>query len=137
VTSARTAVVALVLVLAACGIVTPTPSGPVVPITIQNEDDTPARVEVMFYRASDGSEEPVAEPFDLAPGDSTSMSIEATFDRDGAYHVIVNGFVAVSSEFVCDVDQIPARAADLPASVVVVVMENGEPAVCPFRQLPP
>lgn len=120
------------LLIAACAALEPTPSASTIPVQIVNDDDEPATVEVTFYRAIEGDERTVREPFQLAPGDSTRIDVEPTFDENGAFHVIVNGRVAMSSEFMCDPDDVDQRAADLPRSVRVLVLEDGTPATCPF-----
>lgn len=69
-----------------------------IPITIRNGHDEAAEVEVTLYNAVTGMEQPTIEPFDLPPGETTTIRVERTRDRDDAFHVIINGFVAVSSE---------------------------------------
>jgi uncharacterized protein YfaS (alpha-2-macroglobulin family) len=132
---------ALLIVAAACSSLQPVPV-PVansdrltIPVVIVNEDDEPASVEVTLYSALTGTEETVQDPFELAPGDSTRIDVEPTFERDGAFHVIVNGYVAVSSEFMCDPADIGQRSADLPRSVRVAVQADGSPATCPYVEV--
>jgi hypothetical protein len=125
------------LVLAACGFLLPSPAGPTIPIAIRNDDDKPARIEVTLYRALEQDERTVVAPFELAPGASTTLNLEATFDRDGAYHLVVNDYVAVSSEFVgCEPRPPPMRVEDLPRSVQVVVTHGGTPDACSFVEAP-
>lgn len=108
----------------------PQPGGDAIPITIVNEDEVPADIEVTLYDAVTGSEETTLQPFALAPGDSTTVHLEPTRGRDDAFHLIINGFVATSSDFLgCggpdDMD------APLPRSLEITVLPNGEPGVCP------
>ena len=118
----------LAVACAACGGVVPNPETGI-PITITNEDDEAAAVEVTLHNAVTGGERTVTAPFDLAPGDVTTIRLEPTRGRDDAFHLIINGFVAASSEFAgCD----PADLRDpVPARMDIVVLPNGEPGVCP------
>jgi hypothetical protein len=126
------------LVLVACGFLLPSPAGPTIPIAIRNDDNNPARIEVTLYRALEQDERTVVAPFELAPGASTTLNLEATFDRDGAYHLLVNEYVAVSSEFIgCEPGLPPKRLEDLPRSLQIVVTDDGTPAACPFVEIAP
>ena len=119
------------LLLSACALPLPTPSLSSIPVVIVNQDDEPATVEVTFYRAIEGDERTVREPFSLPPGESTRIGIEPTFEENGAYHVVVNGFVAMTSEFMCDPSDIGQGREELPSSVRVTIVEDGTPAACP------
>ena len=91
-----------------------------------------------LYRAVEQDVRTVVAPFELAPGASTTLNLEATFDRDGAYHVVVNDYVAVSSEFVgCEPRPAPKRVEDLPRSVQVVVTDDGTPDACSMAEIAP
>lgn len=119
----------LTLSLAACA--SPAPS---VPIVIVNDDDESARIEVTLYRIQQGDEITVVEPFALAPGESTRISLEPTFDGDRAFQLMVNEVMALNSQFVCDLDKIPERLVDLPRSVKIVVLDDGTTQACPFEE---
>ena len=120
------------LLLSACATLLPAPAPPTIPVVIINEDDEPATIEVTFYRATEGDERTVRDSFPLPPDESTRIDIEPTFEANGAYHVIVNGYVAMSSEFMCDPDDIGQSREDLPSSVRVTIDEDGTPAACPL-----
>lgn len=117
----------LIVVCTACSSVVPGPETGI-PVTITNGDDQPAAIEVTLYNAVTGQERTTVEPFDLAPGDTTTIRLEPTRERDDAFHVIVNGFVAVSSDFAgCAVGAIEDP---LPEELDIVVLPNGEPDAC-------
>jgi hypothetical protein len=118
----------LAAVCAACSGVLPGPETGI-PITITNDDDEAAEVELTLYNATTGRERTVTEPFDLAPGEVTTMRMEPTRGRDEAFHLIINGFVAASSDFAgCDIADLDGP---LPAKLDIVVLPNGEPGACP------
>lgn len=118
----------LAAVCAGCSGVLPGPETGV-PITITNEDDQAAQVEVTLYDATTGRERDVMEPFDLASGGVTTIRLEPTRGRDEAFHLIINGFVAVSSDFAgCDIADLDGP---IPAELDIVVLPSGEPGVCP------
>ena len=110
----------------------PTPSPQTIPVVIINEDDEPATIEVTFYRATEGDQRTVRDAFPLPPGESTRIDVEPTLEPNGAYHVIVNGYVAMTSEFMCDPDDIGQGPEELPRSVRVTIVEDGTPAACPL-----
>ena len=56
----------------------------------------------------------------------------AAFEENGAYHVVVNGYVAMTSEFMCDPGDIGQGREDLPSSVRVTILEDGTPPACPL-----
>jgi len=115
-------------VCAACSEVLPGPDTGI-PVTITNDDDEAATVEMTLYNATNGRGRTVMQPFDLAPGEVTIVRLEPTRGRAEAFHLIINGFVATSSEFLgCDVADLDGP---LPEELVVVVLPNGEPGVCP------
>ena len=120
------------LLLPACALPLPTPALSSIPVVIVNQDDEPATVEVTFYRAVQGDQRVIKEPFSLPPGESTRVGIEPTFEENGAYHVLVNGYVAMTSEFMCDPGDIGQGREELPSSVRVTIVENGTPAACPL-----
>ena len=98
-----------------------------IPITIRNGDDEPAELEVSLYNAVTGTEQTEMESIELPPGDTMTMHVEPTRDRDDAYQVIINGFVAVSSDFLgCGDDLEPP----LPEELLIVVLPNGQPDAC-------
>lgn len=118
----------LLALSAGCATLVPDPETGV-PITIRNGDDEAAEVEVTLYNAVTGMEETTIEPFDLPPGDTTTIRVEPTRERDDAFHVIINGFVAVSSDFGgCAVGEMEDP---LPDALDIVVLPNGEPDACP------
>jgi hypothetical protein len=125
-------VTGLGLTLSACALPLPTPSHSSIPVVIVNQDDEPATVEVTFYRAIEGDERVVREPFSLPPGESTEVGIEPTFEENGAYHVLVNAYVAMTSEFMCDPSDIGQGSEELPSSVRVTIVDDGTPAACPL-----
>jgi len=99
-----------------------------IPITITNGDDQAARVEVTSYNASTGRGQATKEPFELAPGQTTTLHLEPTRGSDVATHVAINGFVAASSDFLgCGPDIEPP----IPDSLSIEVLPNGEPDACP------
>ena len=120
------------LLISACALPLPTPSRSSIPVVIVNQDDEPATVGVTFYRAIEGDERVVREPFSLAPGESTRVGLEPTFEENGAYHVLINGYVAMTSEFMCDPGDIGQGRGQLPSSVLVTIVEDGMPAACPL-----
>lgn len=98
-----------------------------IPITIRNEDDEAAELQVTLYNAVTGAEQTTTKPFDLPPGGETTIAVHPTRDRDDAYHVIINGFVAVSSDFLgCGSGPEPP----LPEELLIVVSPSGEPDAC-------
>lgn len=100
-----------------------------VPIHIRNGDDESAVIRVRLYNARTGRERAAAEPFELAPGEQTTVRFEPTRGDDEAYHLVINGFVALSSDFAgCEIGDLDAPIQD---AVEVVVLPNGEPGVCP------
>lgn len=131
---------ALLAFCTGCGVVMPVPTQapaapalpalPAIPITVANEDDVPAEVEMTLYNAVTGEESVALEPFELAPGDSTIIELEPTRGRDDAFHLKVNGFVAISSDFAgCEP---PDVDGPLPRSLLITVLPNGEPGACPW-----
>ena len=120
------------LMLSACALPLPTPTLSSIPVVIVNQDDEPATIEVTFYRAIEGDERTVRDPFSLPPGESTRVDLEPTFEENGAFHVVVNGYVAMTSEFMCNPGDIGRRREDLPSSVRVMIVEDGTPAACPL-----
>ncbi len=106
------------------------PVADAIPITVVNEDDAPAQVEVSLYNALTGEDSDALEPFELNPGESRTITLEPTRGRDDAFHLKINGFVAVSSDFAgCEPADIDGP---LPRSLVVTVLANGEPRACPY-----
>ena len=98
-----------------------------IPITIENGDDVAAEVEVSLYNAATGVEQPANEPFVLPPGDTTIIRLEPTRGRDEAFQLIINGLVAVTSDFLgCGDDMEPP----LPEELLIVVLPNGQPDAC-------
>lgn len=70
-----------------------------------------------------------AYPFDLAPGEVTTIRLEPTRGRAEAFYLIINGFVAASSEFAgCGIAEFDGP---LPAELDIIVLPNREPGVCP------
>ena len=98
-----------------------------IPITIRNGDDEAAELEVTLYNAVTGTEQMEMEQIELSPGDMMTMHVEPTRDRDDAYHVIINGFVAVSSDFLGCGDGLEPP---LPEELLIVVLPNGQPDAC-------
>lgn len=116
----------LVALAAGCATLVPKPETGI-PITVTNEDDEAAELEVSLYNAVTGVEQTTMEPMELAPGEAMTIHVEPTRGRDDAYHVIVNGFVAVSSDFLgCGDDLEPPLPEELP----IVVLPNGQPDAC-------
>ena len=125
---------AAILFLAGCGALVPS-DGPEtargIPITVVNEDDESAVIEVTRYNPSTGREEVALEAFDLAPGQTTQIAFESTRGGDTAFHLKVNGLVSVSSDFGgCAPTDI---LRPVPESMTITVMPNGEPRACPLR----
>ena len=120
------------LMLSACALQLPTPALSSIPVVIVNQDDEAATVEVTFYRAIEGDERVVQDAFSLPPGESVRVGIEPTFEENGAYHLLVNGYVAMTSEFMCDPGDIGQGREDLPSSVRVTIVGDGTPAACPL-----
>lgn len=118
----------LLLIALSTGCAVPVPEDETgIPITIRNGDDEPAELEVSLYNAVTGTEQTEMQPIELSPGDTMTMHVEPTRDRDDAYHVIINGFVAVSSDFLgCGDDLEPP----LPEELLIDVLPNGQPDAC-------
>ena len=101
-----------------------------IPITIVNEDDEAAEIEIGIYNAATGQQRPALAPFELAPGETTTLNFESTRGRDHAFSLKINGFGALSSDF-ADCGEAPVEP-ELPASLTITVLPNGEPATCPW-----
>ena len=126
-------VAVIALLCAGCASVLPQPvSAPSqetgIPVAITNGDDEAAEVEVTLYNPLTGQERTTMETTTLTPGDGMTIRVEPTRDRDDHFHVIINGFVAASSEFAgCAVGQ---QRDPLPSDFTIVVLPNGEPDAC-------
>ena len=117
----------LIALAAGCAAVVPDPETGI-PVIIRNGDDEAAEVEVTLYNAVTGMEQTTAKPFDLPPGDTTTIRLEPTREREDAFHVVINGFVAVDSDFLgCTRGAIDDP---LPEELLIVVLPNGEPDAC-------
>lgn len=101
-----------------------------IPITIVNEDDEAAEIAINVYNVLDGQQRPAFAPFELAPGETTTVHIEPTRGRDHGFRLEINGFGALASDF-ADCDEAPVEP-ELPASLTITVLPNGEPATCPW-----
>lgn len=100
-----------------------------VSITIVNEGDEPASVEVIRMIEATGRRRPAMEPFELGPRESATVRMESTRDLNFAYHLLINGSAAVSSDF------LGCRGAGntegpLPRSQTITVLPNGQPQTC-------
>ena len=116
----------------AVGVADPVRDG--VPVLVTNGDDEAATVELRSYNFRTGEERVLVEPLELAPGESYELRMEPTFERNPAFELLINGYVALSSAFACDKTP-PELPEHLPTSVKIVVMDNGAPAVCPFVEI--
>jgi len=105
-----------------------------VPILVVNEDDEVATVELRTYDARTGEERVVAEPVELAPGETYAFRMEPTFDPEPSLQLLLNDYIALTSAFACDLPP-PEGPEDLPASVRIIVNLKGEPVTCPFTEI--